>query len=152
MDIEKNIIEIVNNVLQVIQNKSYYSKSIDLENIDLKDIDLLWDYFRLTSNIYKKNNPNHKLEMELDNDTKTKLNNIIEHNIIFKTIFSLHILTDKSHIITFSYSDNDNLFILYKNDSYKSNLPSNFISLTMPNPENIILSENILNISCYFED
>ena len=97
----KNIIEIVNNVLQVIQNNPYYSKSINLDDIDLKDIDMLWDYFRLTSNIYKKKNPNHKLDIELDKETKFKLNNIIENNIIFKTIFSLHILTDKPHIITF---------------------------------------------------
>ena len=152
MDIEKNIIEIVNNVLQIIQETPYYSKSIDIKNIDLKDIDMLWDHFRFTNNIYKKYYPNHKLEIDLDNKKNDNLNNIIENNKLLKTIFSLHVLTDKSHIITFSYSDNENLFILYKNDNDKSNLPSNFISLTMPNPENSGLSENILKISCYFED
>ena len=31
-------------------------------------------------------------------------------------------------------------------------LPSNFISLTMPNPTSNESSENLLNISCFFED
>ena len=33
MDIEKNIIEIVNNVLQIIQNKPYYFTNLEISNI-----------------------------------------------------------------------------------------------------------------------
>ena len=36
--------------------------------------------------------------------------------------------------------------------TYELELPSNFISLTMPNPISNESSENLLNISCYFED
>ena len=88
--------------------------------------------------------------MDFDEDTILKLQKILDENSIFVSVFSLHILTEKPHIITFNYSDNDNIFILYKNEKNELELPSNFISLTLPNPISNESSENSLNISCYF--
>ena len=146
MNIEKNIYKIVNNVLTIIQKEPYYSTEINDNNLEYKNIDLIWDYFKTLSNEYQEK---HKLQEEVlisDN-----LKEIYHKNNIFKTIFTLHILTDNPHIVTFNLNNNKNIFILYKNNT--DDLPSKFISLTMPNPNDIDFENNSnLKISCYFED
>jgi hypothetical protein len=152
MDMEKNIIEIVNNVLHIIQKKEYYKKSFGVYDIDFKDLDNLWDFYRTTNKKYKKKYKEYNLDIE-QSENNEKLSDILNNYPIFNTVFSLHTISEKSHIITFSISENDNIFILYKNTKNINDLPSNFICLTMPNPiNNLDTPNNILNISCYFED
>ena len=130
---EKNIIEIVNNVLNIIQKKEYYKNTFEIYDFDFKDLDNLWDFYRATNNKYKKKYNEYDLDMKQLENNKN-LSSILNNYPIFDTVFSLHTITEKSHIITFSISGNDNIFILYKNTKNINELPSNFISLTMPNP------------------
>lgn len=146
MNIEKNIYKIVNNVINTLQKEAYYTTEINNNNLEFKDIDQIWDYFKTISNEYKEK---YKLHDEIS--ISEELINIYKTNNIFKTIFTLHILNDKPHIVTFNLGNNENVFILYKNNS--EDLPSKFISLTMPDPlDNENLNKDILKISCYFED
>ena len=146
MNIEKNIYKIVNNVINSLHKDPYYTTEICNSNLEYKDVDQIWDYFKTISNDYKE-----KYKIHEDILISEDLINIFKSNTIFKTIFTLHILNDKSHLVAFNLGGNDNIFILYKNNS--DDLPSKFISLTMPDPlENDNLDNNILKISCYFED
>jgi len=186
MNIEKNIYKIVNTVVETLHKKPYYNTVINNINLEYKDIDQIWDYFKIISNEYKEK---YKLQEEvvisedlkniynnnnifktiftlhISNEYKEKyklqeevvisedLKNIYNNNNIFKTIFTLHILNDKPHVVTFNINNNENIFILYKNNS--DDLPSKFISLTMPSPLDIENENNnldYLKISCYFED
>jgi len=148
MNIEKNIYKIVNTVVETLHKKPYYNTVINNINLEYKDIDQIWDYFKIISNEYKEK---YKLQEEVV--ISEDLKNIYNNNNIFKTIFTLHILNDKPHVVTFNINNNENIFILYKNNS--DDLPSKFISLTMPSPLDIENENNnldYLKISCYFED
>jgi hypothetical protein len=146
MSMEKNIFKIVNNVINIIQKDPYYFTEINDYNLEYKDIDQLWDYFKSTSDDY-----HDKFKSQEEIIISDELKEIFQKNNIFKTIFSLHILNDKPHIVTFYLNNNENIFILYKNNF--SELPSKFVSLTMPNPiEEDIKNQNNLKICCYFED
>jgi hypothetical protein len=145
MNIEKNIFKIVNNVINIIQKESYYSTEIKNNSLEYKDIDELWDYFKTVSPDYQK-----KYKINEDIIISDNLKDIYNTNNIFKTIFTLHILTDKPHLVTFNLTNNENIFILYKNNS--TDLPSKFISLTMPDPIESFEDNKNLKISCYFED
>lgn len=146
MNIEKNIYKIVNNVIRSLHKEPYYTTEISNNNLEYKDIDQIWDYFKTISNEYKE-----KYKIHEDIVIPEELINIFKINTIFKTIFTLHILNDKSHLVAFNLGSNENIFVLYKNNL--EDLPSKFISLTMPDPlENENLDVNILRISCYFED
>ena len=52
MSMEKNIFKIVNNVINIIQKDPYYFTEINDYNLEYKDIDQLWDYFKSTSDDY----------------------------------------------------------------------------------------------------
>lgn len=148
MNIEKNIYKIVNTVVNTLHKEPYYNTQINDNNLEYKDIDQIWDYFKTISSDYQE-----KYKLQEDILISDELKNIYNNNNIFKTIFTLHILNDKPHIVTFNLKNNENIFILYKNNS--DDLPSKFISLTMPNPLDIEFEDDkndYLKISCYFED
>lgn len=148
MSIEKNIYKIVNTVVNTLHKEHYYNTEINDNNLEYKDIDQIWDYFKTISNDYQE-----KYKLQEDILISDELKNIYNDNNIFKTIFTLHILNDKPHIVTFNLKNNENIFILYKNNS--DDLPSKFISLTMPNPLDVEFEDDkndYLKISCYFED
>mgnify|MGYP001379521551 CR=1 FL=1 len=146
MNIEKNIYKIVNTVVNTLHKEPYYTTELNNNNLEYKDIDQIWDYFKTISNEY-----NEKYKLQEDVIISDGLKNIYNNHNIFKTIFTLHILNDKPHVVTFNLSNNENIFILYKNNL--DDLPSKFISLTMPNPLDIENEDqDILKISCYFED
>ena len=148
MNIEKNIYKIVNTVVNTLHKEPYYNTEINDNNLEYKDIDQIWDYFKTISNDYQE-----KYKLQEDILISDELKNIYNDNNIFKTIFTLHILNDKPHIVTFNLKNNENIFILYKNNS--DDLPSKFISLTMPNPLDVEFEDDkndYLKISCYFED
>jgi hypothetical protein len=146
MNIEKNIYNIVNTVISTIHKEPYYTTEISNFNLEFKDIDKIWDYFKTISNEYKE-----KYKLHEDIVISDELIDIYKNNNIFKTIFTLHILNENPHVVTFNLGNNENIFILYKNNS--EDLPSKFISLTMPDPlENDNLEKEFLKISCYFED
>lgn len=148
MNIEKNIYKIVNTVVNTLHKEPYYNTQINDNNLEYKDIDQIWDYFKTISSDYQE-----KYKLQEDILISDELKNIYNNNNIFKTIFTLHILNDKPHIVTFNLKNNENIFILYKNNS--DDLPSKFISLTMPNPLDIDFEDDkndYLKISCYFED
>ena len=54
MNIEKNIYNIVNTVINTIHKDPYYTTEISNFNLDFKDIDKIWDYFKTISNDYKE--------------------------------------------------------------------------------------------------
>ena len=148
MNIEKNIYKIVNTVVNTLHKEPYYNTEINDNNLEYKDIDQIWDYFKTISNDYQE-----KYKLQEDILISDELKNFYNDNNIFKTIFTLHILNDKPHIVTFNLKNNENIFILYKNNS--DDLPSKFISLTMPNPLDVEFEDDkndYLKISCYFED
>ena len=147
MEVEKNILEVINNILINLQKKPYYFTSIKELNLEFKEIDELWDYFKTTSLDYQS-----KYKINENIQINDNLKEIFDKKNIFKTIFSLHTLTDKPHIVTFNIKNDENVLILYKTNNDK--LPSKFISLTMPNPiENIDFEDDKnLIISCFFED
>ena len=148
MNIEKNIYKIVNTVVNTLHKEPYYNTEINDNNLEYKDIDQIWYYFKTISNDYQE-----KYKLQEDILISDELKNIYNDNNIFKTIFTLHILNDKPHIVTFNLKNNENIFILYKNNS--DDLPSKFITLTMPNPLDVEFEDDkndYLKISCYFED
>ena len=88
MDMEKNIIEIVNNVLNIIQKKEYYKNTFEIYDFDFKDLDNLWDFYRATNNKYKKKYNEYDLDMKQLENNKN-LSSILNNYPIFSMIISI---------------------------------------------------------------